>query len=733
MIFFRRMLKSSLLICSVYTLIFTFVLYMTSAYTLKNGFSDRVNALMEHTSSKLTDYLLTSQEILGACLTDTTVSAYASNSRADYQNFQAVHEFLRESARSYVNPYYMISLSKISDNRVISNTNTMSLSYFQEYLGFSSEAFSGLLRGFDENPQKSTACLVSTVDQEDIFTFVVHSYETEPLYLFFSFRFSDILDLTALNSGTMVIGIDDSVVYAHGALPAREIPDLFRGQAVSGSSIFLLPQEYPSALGTLRYGYVITNNEYLSALNRNFFTLLLLGFVTLLLGYCFAYFLTKRTYSPIKVVLSSIGGKPLTRKDNELAYISDTIQDVTATNRSLRLQLASHQLSIKDRFIRGLLFGQLSPAAIQKGLLDFHLTRIKAPFVACILEYTNYDSLLENLSKDSIILVKETIFKILDRGFSGFEYRKILDLSTDRLAVIAATETRDSLLNQMKRLLTQIESDLDVELFASIGSTATTISGIDRSFADALYVSQHRVFGLQYSTICTMDDIKSVQNTMLFYPVETENAIIEKTIGENKDSIMKLIDSLLDKNFPEHIFSKEQFTQFSLMLTSTFQRIIAGLNKHPEDIFPDGTIIFLELKSCAGIPDLRAKIAEILDYILTDINAQKESLNEKTAKAMRSFVEKNYTKDISLCDLSEHLNVSQEHASRLFKKLIGDNFKNYLSHYRYWKAKEIMDNTPTIKIKEVAALVGCNNSDMLSRIFLKYEGVSAGEYLKRAK
>ena len=69
--------------------------------------------------------------------------------------------------------------------------------------------------------------------------------------------------------------------------------------------------------------------------------------------------------------------------------------------------------------------------------------------------------------------------------------------------------------------------------------------------------------------------------------------------------------------------------------------------------------------------------------------------------------------------------------SRLFKQLTGYNFKDTLSNYRFLKAKEIMEQNPFVKIKDVASLVGLNSADSLTRIFIKNTGMSPSDYLKR--
>ncbi len=52
-----------------------------------------------------------------------------------------------------------------------------------------------------------------------------------------------------------------------------------------------------------------------------------------------------------------------------------------------------------------------------------------------------------------------------------------------------------------------------------------------------------------------------------------------------------------------------------------------------------------------------------------------------------------------------------------FKKVIGDNFKNYLSIYRIEKSKEIMQENNGLRIKDLAELVGYNSSNTFIRTF----------------
>ena len=136
-------------------------------------------------------------------------------------------------------------------------------------------------------------------------------------------------------------------------------------------------------------------------------------------------------------------------------------------------------------------------------------------------------------------------------------------------------------------------------------------------------------------------------------------------------------------------------------------------------------------------------IKEMLD--VDDFNQLKEVFEKKIleiSKVMKTkdtndnsdiktkidiYLEENYMIDISLENLADHLGHSFKYTSILFKKVMGDNFKNYLNVYRINKAKKLMEENTELKIKELAEIVGYNSSNTFIRIFKKYEGVSPGK------
>lgn len=86
-----------------------------------------------------------------------------------------------------------------------------------------------------------------------------------------------------------------------------------------------------------------------------------------------------------------------------------------------------------------------------------------------------------------------------------------------------------------------------------------------------------------------------------------------------------------------------------------------------------------------------------------------------------------YLNDLSLETVAEQFNTNPSYLSRMIKQEIGFSFIDYLINLRIKKAIFIMDD-PTIKIYQVAEMVGYSNQHYFCKAFKKVTGISPTEY-----
>ena len=99
-----------------------------------------------------------------------------------------------------------------------------------------------------------------------------------------------------------------------------------------------------------------------------------------------------------------------------------------------------------------------------------------------------------------------------------------------------------------------------------------------------------------------------------------------------------------------------------------------------------------------------------------------------TVALMKEYIQKHYAEPIMLIDLSEEFNLSPKYCSEIFNRLSGDTFKNYLNRFRVNAAQKMLDETPEIRISDLALRVGFSSSNTFIRVFDKYMGVTPKQY-----
>ncbi|MDE7016799.1 MAG: response regulator [Lachnospiraceae bacterium] len=101
--------------------------------------------------------------------------------------------------------------------------------------------------------------------------------------------------------------------------------------------------------------------------------------------------------------------------------------------------------------------------------------------------------------------------------------------------------------------------------------------------------------------------------------------------------------------------------------------------------------------------------------------------NSFIVKNALEYIQENSHEKLRLADVAEMVYVSQWHLSKLLNKHTGKTFSDLLNSARMEKARELLKD-PSLRIYDVAEMVGFQDLAHFSRVFKKMEGMSANEY-----
>ncbi len=124
---------------------------------------------------------------------------------------------------------------------------------------------------------------------------------------------------------------------------------------------------------------------------------------------------------------------------------------------------------------------------------------------------------------------------------------------------------------------------------------------------------------------------------------------------------------------------------------------------------------------------LRKWFADKIGEACRNIGTKASEKSLGAVEAAKAYIRSNYSRDISLDEVSQVVNISPYYFSKIFKEDVGEGFVEYLTGLRMDKARELL-NTTEHSMKEICSMVGYADPNYFSRIFKKNVGVTPTEY-----
>ncbi len=119
--------------------------------------------------------------------------------------------------------------------------------------------------------------------------------------------------------------------------------------------------------------------------------------------------------------------------------------------------------------------------------------------------------------------------------------------------------------------------------------------------------------------------------------------------------------------------------------------------------------------------------AQHLSMISNQVLVQHRNTEPPVITRAKEFIIEHQAEDLSLGQVAKAVNTSTFYFCKMFKKVTGINFTDYLSRVRIEKSKNLLLN-PNLRISEIAFEVGFQSLTHFNRVFKKIVGQSPTQY-----
>ena len=119
--------------------------------------------------------------------------------------------------------------------------------------------------------------------------------------------------------------------------------------------------------------------------------------------------------------------------------------------------------------------------------------------------------------------------------------------------------------------------------------------------------------------------------------------------------------------------------------------------------------------------------AQHLAILSNQVIVQHENAEPPVITRAKEFINEHQTEDLRLGQVAKAVHTSTFYFCKMFKKVTGINFTDYLSRVRIEKAKNLLLN-PNLRVSEIAFEVGFQSLTHFNRVFKKILGQSPTAY-----
>lgn len=109
---------------------------------------------------------------------------------------------------------------------------------------------------------------------------------------------------------------------------------------------------------------------------------------------------------------------------------------------------------------------------------------------------------------------------------------------------------------------------------------------------------------------------------------------------------------------------------------------------------------------------------------------ENKSNKEIHAENIATYIQRNYSRKLTLETIAKDLNLSKSYVSHVFKEVTGFTVMEYLQNYRLTQVKLMLEMNSKKTLQEIALDTGFESVSHFSRFFRRHVGMTAGKYRK---
>jgi two-component system, response regulator YesN len=456
--------------------------------------------------------------------------------------------------------------------------------------------------------------------------------------------------------------------------------------------------------------------------------------IMLVLTLLFGIFFIRLIYSPIHRLVQNVTraelGRAGLRTGSEYDLLSGTFRYLERRVQDLQTSMAGYQYTERREALRQLTLGGWNETELTRKLSRAGIFFREPGFQVALLRLDSYEEWAGPYSPNDISLLKYAITNIADElGAKRFPTYSF-DGGEDQVVVIfnKPEGMEPELLHILRDIQENAEHYLKLSLSVAMGSYARGFQEVPGSWQTALNGSRYRmVLGprslipadMEESRESVPDNVftgleKQITDYMKLGDLPRTTAALEEymtVLGRiSYDEMMLLLNQLL--------FAVSRTAKAMAAATDT-----GGFR-------PDIGVLGQQLYKFETLDQIREWLAALCESAISVRDKQSSQKNWAIVEKLKERIHEQYAdSNLTVDALAEFGGLSVNYMRKVFKDIEGISINQYLTEYRFEKAKSLLLGTD-LPANRIGEMVGFENTKYFYFSFKKYSGKTPDHFRK---
>lgn len=731
--YFRKMLRTCLLVISVTIFILTVFFYQRYADSLSKNLYDDQETNLEKSARTMNDLIREISQLYNTVILDSRVVGFCELKEFDpaenYATYLIVKKFY--NINPYVNSLYIYN--DAAKDAITCGSYRFDLSYCWNYL---------------KQAKKSVVFpspLTGTEEEVLTFAYPVYADNFEELSggIFINLDMGKLSEHVLGTGSQAGIVLDQDGLVLLSDLPERlssdggayeaflSWPGLVTAESASSLRRFhgnqYLCAFYKDPAQSLTFLSGVPYSEIVGPMRIQRNLSLAVAAAIFLAAILLQYFITKRLYRPLEEITEELRDSKYAQGSDtdEFSLIRRVYENAIDEIRELEEENAFYQPRMKSDLIRGLILGNRDIGQVRE-ILDKNGWEIpfEGMFVACFF--------IENSDASDVLapVVQTRIGQHFHEALSPLFYTESVPVASDQVVCLINTRqdipiTFDELVGLLESVKGKLLKDDHLVLTISLDGVTKGIEDLNRIYRRTLELKNYR-FVLGFNQIIYPGRVMELMPEYMTYPDKLAGEILSCMLHGNRDSFKDNVQEFLSI-LRQYSYQPASLLYNRLYLDLLFQ--MQRLNAPDKDSCLSADTLHT--------PSTLTEGASVLFTIFEWYQARKAAAEQlkdnkhfERIEESRKYIEAHYNDyNLSAGMVADYLGYSTNYFSRIFKSITGFYINDYIRQLRIVKAQELLMNSD-MTITAVAEATGFSNPNYFYSIFKKETGLTPAAYRK---